>query len=117
MTPMKRAATTVNILLVALVASATCTSLATAALRSPQVAILGGSLQAFFNGIGESINVNTAQDATVLWSHTVSGTASWTLQLEATPNANLNNFGIYNGSDAVPALNLLIAGPRNPQSF
>jgi len=114
---MKRAATTKVFLLVALVATATFTSSASAALRSPQVPVLGGSLQAYFNGVGESINVNTDQQATVLWSHTASGTASWTLQLEGTPNANVNNFGIYNGSDAVPALNLLIAGPRNPQSF
>src|SRR2546430_987604 len=106
--PMKRAATTKVVLLVALVATAVLTAPASAALRSPQVPVLGGSLQAYLNSVGESINVLTDQDATTLWSHTVSGTASWTLQLEASPNASANNFGIYIGSDASPALYLLI---------
>src|SRR5260221_5855936 len=110
---MKRVAT----IFVGLIALAAVAGTASAALRSAQVPVLGGSLQAYLNSVGESINVLTDQDATTLWSHTVSGTASWTLQLEASPNANANNFGIYNGSDASPALNLLIAAVRNPQSF
>jgi hypothetical protein len=114
---MKRAATTMMVLMVALVASAVLNTNADAALRSPQVPILGGSLQAYLNGIGESINVNTDQVAIQIWAHTTSATSAFTLQLENTPNAAVNDFGIYNGSDAVPALNMLIAGSNTPQGF
>jgi hypothetical protein len=114
---MKRAATTMIVLMVALVASAVLTTRADAALRLPQVPVLGGSLQAYLNSVGETINVNTDQVAIQIWAHTTSATTAFTLQLESTVNANLNNFGIYNGSDAVPALNLLIPGANSPQGF
>src|SRR6266851_1077029 len=105
---MKRTATTMIVLLVALVAFVAFTSPADAALRSPQVPVLGGSLQAYLNSVGESINVSTDQNSTQLWTPTSSTTTHYTLQLESSPNAAVNNFGLYNGSDAVPALNLLI---------
>ncbi len=114
---MKRAATTLITLLVALVASVALTSRADAALRAPQVPVLGGTLQAYLNSIGESINVLTDQDATQSWSRTVSGTAAFTIQIEQTPNANLNNFGMYNSTAGVPALFLLLPGSINPGGF
>lgn len=114
---MKRAATRLFVLMLGLAASAALTSPARAVLRSPQVAVLGGSLQAYLTSVGESINVNTDQDATQTWAHTSSQTTSFTLQLEATPNANANNFGMYDGSAVVPALDLLIAGAIIPQGF
>ena len=114
---MKRAATTMFTLLVALLASAILTTRADAALRSPQIPVLGGSLQSYLNSVGESINVNTAQVAIGIWAHTTSATTAFTLQLESSPNAAANNFGIYNGSDAAPALNLLIPAVITPQGF
>ncbi len=114
---MKRAATTLLVLLVASVASVAFTSRADAALRVPQVPVLGGSLQAYLNSVGESINVATQQDATQAWAHTTSATTAFTLQFESTPNANLNSFGMYNGGAVVPTLFLLINGAIIPQGF
>lgn len=113
---MKRTATTLLVLLVASVASVTLTSRADAALRVPQVPVLGGSLQAYLNSVGESINVNTDQDATQTWSHTTSGTTTHTLMLE-TNNVGANTFGLYNGGDPAPALFAIIHAPRVPGSF
>ncbi len=114
---MKRAATTLLVLLVASVASVAITSRADAALRVPQVPVLGGSLQAYLNGVGESINVLTAQDATQTWSHTTSGTTTYTVMIELSPNAAINSFGLYNGGAVIPPLFLLISGPVVPQGF
>ncbi len=114
---MKRAATTMIVLMVALVASVAFTTVADAALRSPQVPVLGGTLQAYLNSVGESILVNSAQNSTQLWTPTISTTTHYTLMLESSPNATLNNFGIYNGSDAAPLLRLLLAGAATPQAF
>ena len=84
---MKRAATTMFVLLVALVASAALITRADAAPRVPQVPVLGGSLQAYLNGVGQTINVLTDQDATQSWSHTVSGTTTYTIQFQGSPSA------------------------------
>ena len=65
---MNRLATRMIVLLVALVAFVASTGVASAALRAPQVPVLTGSLQTYFNSIGESINVNTQQDAAQTWS-------------------------------------------------
>ena len=114
---MKRAATTFLILLVASVASVALTTRADAALRVPQVSVIGGSLQAYLNSVGESINVNTAQDATQSWSHTSSGTTTYTIMFEASPNANVNNFGLYNAGAVIPPLFHLISGAVIAQGF
>ena len=98
---MKRAATTLIVSLVALVASAT---FANAALRVPQVPVVGGGLQAYLISVGESINVNTDQDATQSWSHTVSGTTTYTIQFQSSPNAAIQQFGMYNASAVIPPL-------------
>jgi hypothetical protein len=111
---MKRAATTLIVSLVALVASAT---LASAALRSPQVSVIGGGLQAYLNSVGESINVNTDQDATQTWSHTVSGTTTYTVQFQSSPNAAIQQFGLYNGSAIIPPLFFLLSGSVGPLGF
>jgi hypothetical protein len=70
---------------------------ASAALRVPQVAVGGGSLQGYLNGVGESINVNTDQNAVQTWQTTVSNNATFTLMIELAGNAPANNLGIYNG--------------------
>jgi hypothetical protein len=111
---MKRAATTLIISLVALVASV---NLASAALRAVQVPVVGGGLQAYFISIGESINVNTDQDATQTWSHTVSGTTTYTVQFQSSPNSNVQQFGLYNASAVIPPLFFLLSGSVGPLGF
>lgn len=85
----------------ALVAS---TSIASAALRSPQVAVQTGSLQSYLNGVGESINVLTDQNAAQTWFSTVSGNATFTMMIELAGNSASNIIGVYNGSAASPTL-------------
>ena len=111
---MKRAATTLLFSLVALVASAT---LSSAALRVPQVPVVGGGLQAYLISVGESINVNTDQDATQSWSHTISGTTTYTVQFQSSPNANIQQFGLYNASAVIPPLFFLLSGSVGPLGF
>ena len=114
---MKRAATPLFALLIALAATVVLTGSASAAFRVPQKPVLGGALQAYLNGVGEAINVLTQQDATTVWAHTTSATTAFTLMLESSPNAALNSVGMYNASAAVPALYLLIPGANSPQGF
>ena len=111
---MKRAATTLLFSLVALVASAT---LSSAALRVPQVPVVGGGLQAYLISVGESINVNTDQDATQSWSHTISGTTTYTVMFQSSPNANIQQFGLYNASAVIPPLFFLLSGSVGPLGF
>ena len=66
---MKRSATLLCALLLV-------SSSAHAALRVPQVPVLGPSLQGYLNGVGESINVLTDQENVQRWSSTVSGNSS-----------------------------------------
>ena len=111
---MKRAATTLLLSLAALAASAT---LASAALRSPQVPVVGGGLQAYLISVGESINVNTDQQAIQSWSHTVSGTTTYTVQFQSSPNAAIQQFGLYNASAVIPPLFFLLSGSVGPLGF
>lgn len=114
---MKRTATTLFVLLVASVATVAFTSRADAALRVPQVPVVGGSLQAYLNGVGESINVLTDQDATQTWSHTSSGTSAFTVMFQGSPNAGIQQFGLYNASAVIPPLFFLLSGAVGPQGF
>src|SRR5262245_829510 len=111
---MKRAATTLVVSLVALVASAT---LASAALRAPQVPVIGGGLQAYLIGVGETINVNTDQDATQTWTHTSSGTTTYTIEFQSSPNAAIQQFGLYNAGAVIPPLFFLMSGSVGPLGF
>ena len=111
---MKRAATTLTLSLVALAASAT---FASAALRAPQVPVIGGGLQAYLNSVGESINVNTDQDATQVWTHTISNTSTFTVQFQSSPNANIQQFGLYNASAVIPPLFFIMSGAVGPLGY
>ena len=111
---MKRPATTLVGALVALVAFAT---FANAALRSPQVPVVGGGLQAYLIAAGQTINVNTDQDATQTWTHTVSGTTTYTIEFQSSPNANIQQFGLYNASAVIPPLFFLMSGSVGPLGF
>ena len=111
---MKRAATSLIVLLAGLAATA---NLASAALRAPQVPVIGGGLQAYLISVGETINVNTDQDATQTWSHTVSGTTTYTVQFQSSPNAAIQQFGMYNASAVIPPLFFLLNGSVGPLGF
>lgn len=81
---------------------ATCAS---AALRVPQVAVGGTSLQSYLNSQGESaINVNTDQADIQTWTTTVSGNSTFTMMMEFAGNAGSNTVGIYNGGAVAPTL-------------
>src|SRR5262252_10179796 len=103
---MKRVVTSI-IGLIALLAIA---GTASAALRSPQVVVNGGTLQGYLNSVGEAINVQTDQQDIQDWSSTTSNNSTFTFQIEFTGNAGTNTVGIYNASAAVPPLYQLFPG-------
>jgi hypothetical protein len=78
--------------------------------RVPQVPVLGGTLQAYLNSKGESINVLTDQQDAQVWSQSASGNALLTLMVELTGNAPLNTVGVYNASLAAPPLYQIFPG-------
>jgi len=114
---MKRAATTMSILLVALVATAALTVRADAALRVPQVPVLGGTLQAYLTVADGGINVLTDQEDTQAWTKTVSNTTTYTIQLQNSPNAAAHSFWLYNSTEAVPTLRLILNGTAGVLGF
>lgn len=103
---MKRVAT----VLVALFSLGVIVGSASAALRVPQVPVLGGSLQGYLNGVGESINVNTDQENVQVWQSTVSNNSTFTIQIELGANAPANSIGLYGGTDVVPVLAQVFPG-------
>jgi len=111
---MKRATTPLIVSLVAMMAFAT---FASAALRVPQVPVIGGGLQAYFIGIGETINVLTDQQADQTWTHTSSNTTTYTITFQSSPNANIQQFGLYNASAVIPPLFFLMSGSVGPLGF
>src|SRR5215831_18219324 len=98
---MKRLAT----MIMGLIALVMVAGSASAALRSPQVTVNGGTLQGYLNGVGESINVSTDQQNIQRWQATVSNNSTFTIQVEFAGNAGTNTYGLYNASGPVnPAL-------------
>ena len=102
---MKRIATTIAGLVILLVAGT-----ASAALRAPQATVLGGTLQGYLNGVGESINVLTDQQDIQRWAATVSNNSTFTIQVELSGNAAANTIGLYNASLVAPPLYLVFPG-------
>lgn len=96
--------------MVSLIVVACLATPATADLRVPQVPVLGGSLQGYFNGVGESINVLTDQNAVQTWSTTVSDNSTFSLMIEVAGYAASNAIGIYNGSEVAPTLYQVFPG-------
>ena len=78
--------------------------------RVPQVAVAGGTLQAYLNGVGESINVQTDQVDAQVWTVAISGNASFTLMIELSANAGGNSIGVYNAGLAAPPLDVVFPG-------
>lgn len=110
---MKRFAT----MMTALFAIAILASTASAALRVPQITVLGGSLQGYLNTADGGINVATDQNAVQRWAATVSNNSTFTVQIELAGNAASNNIGIYNASAASPALYQVFPGAASSGWF
>ena len=75
-----------------------------AALRVPQVPVLGGGLQAYLDSQAELINVASDQNAIQRWSSSFSNSSTFTVQIELLIKSPDVAFGIYNAGDAAPAL-------------
>jgi hypothetical protein len=110
---MKRIAT----MIVGLLMLATFAATGSAALRVPQIAVVGGSLQGYLNGVGEAINVLTDQQDVQRWASTVSNNSTFTIQIELAGNAPLNAYGLYNASLAVPPLYQVFPGAASAGWF
>ena len=80
--------------LASVVALAALAAPAQAALRTPQIAFNSASLQARLNGFGESINVLSQQNVSLVWGSTVSTNATMTIQFELAGNPHGNEIGI-----------------------
>lgn len=93
--------------LLATLAVAALVGSAHAALRSPQVPVQGGTLQAYLNSVGEQINVQTEQNALQALRPTVSNNSTFSIQLELSKATEGHVLGMYNASDAAPALYLV----------
>lgn len=83
---------------------------ASAALRIPQVPVLGGGLQGYINTADGGINVLTDQNSAQRWAATVSNNSTFTVQVELSGNAASNSIGIYNASLAAPPLYQVFPG-------
>ena len=114
---MKRPATSLATLLSAFVLTMALAGSASAALRVPQVAVLGGSLQGYLNGVGESINVLTDQEDTQVWTKTTSNTTTYTIMFQGSVNAPLHQLSMYNASAAVPPQYFLMSGAVGTLGF
>lgn len=87
-------------------------------LRSPQVAVAGGSLQGYLNANDGGINVLTDQLDAQQWTSSISGNASFTLMIELAGNAPANNIGIYNtGAGPTPTLFQVFPGAASAGWF
>jgi hypothetical protein len=85
--------------------------------RVPQVVVNpgDGALQAYFNGVGESITVATDQLDAQTWSTTISGNSTLTLMLEIAGFAASNSIGVYNGNAVgAPTLYQVFPGAAAP---
>lgn len=90
----------------------TCALPAHAALRSPQVPVVGTALQSFFTAQGQSINVSAAQQDIQTFS-LPDGRGFDTHSFVSSSAA----FGMYNAGDAAPALNAVLPGVVSPGWF
>jgi hypothetical protein len=107
---MSNVATHIGRMIASLTLGALLATSASAALRSPQVTVNGTALQTYLNSKGESINVNTDQDAAQTLATTTSDNSTFTLQIEMGGNAGTDTYGIYNGSLASPPLYQMFPG-------
>src|SRR5689334_24624604 len=90
---------------------------AAAALRVPQVVVNGGGLQGFFNGMGESIHVDTDQEDMQHFQSPSAFNNTFTFQIELSGNAAGHTIGIYNAGSGTPPLYPLFPAAATPGWF
>jgi hypothetical protein len=87
-------------------------------LRSPQVSFSNASLQSYLNANDGGINTLTDQLDAQVWASSVSGNATFTLQIELAGNAASNNIGVYNANGgASPPLYQVFPGAASAGWF
>jgi hypothetical protein len=104
-------------ILAAMLALAAFAGSAFAGLRSPQVPVLGGTLQGYLNTADGGINTATDQTDAQRWAATVSNNSTFTIQVELSGNASNNNLGLYNASAASPSLYQVFPGAASTGWF
>ena len=104
-------------ILAAMLALAAFAGSAFAGLRSPQVPVLGGTLQGYLNSADGGINTATDQNDAQRWAATVSNNSTFTIQVELSGNASNNNLGLYNASAASPSLYQVFPGAASTGWF
>lgn len=90
---------------------------ALAALRSPQVPVLGTVLQSYFTSVGDAIDVNTDQVDIQRFAPRDLAKPTYTVQFELGLKAAGVSVGVYNASDASPALFPLFPSEAAPLWF
>lgn len=80
--------------LITLVACATASAPASAALRVPQIVFGSSALQSRLSGLGESINVLTQQQDALVWGASSSGNTTLTIQFDLNGNIADAEMGI-----------------------
>jgi hypothetical protein len=106
-----------SLVAVALLAIAATSAQAAFPLRAPQIVVNpgDGALQAYFNGLGETITVATDQLDAQTWSTSISGNSTLTLMLEIAGYAGSNAMGVYNGNAVgAPTLYQVFPGAATP---
>ncbi len=88
-----------------------------AALRSPQVPVLGGVLQSYLNINGEHIDVSTDQFDIQRWASPIPSKPTYTAWFELTRKPAGMSVGLYNASDVAPAQYTLFPPESTPYWF
>ena len=90
---------------------------AAAALRNPQVQIQGSSLQAYLNGVRESIDVRRDQVNIQVFRPTVSNNSTFTIQMEIGLKDSQFEIGVYDATQSGPVLMPLFPPDSRPGWF
>ena len=88
-----------------------------AALRVPQVAVQGSSLQTYLNGVGEQIDVHKDQQNIQVFVATLSNTIPVVLQLELGSRDTPFEIGVYDATQSGPVLVPLFPPVSGPGWF
>jgi len=100
-----------------LVGSTLVPSQVSAALRVPQVPVLGGGLQTYLDSQAELINVGSDQNAIQRWDSSVPNHSTFTVHIELHIKSPDVALGIYNAGDAAPALYEIFPTESGPGWF
>jgi hypothetical protein len=100
----------------AVIALASTSAFAAFPLRAPQIVFASLPLQGYLNVVDVGINCLTDQLDAQTFSTSITGNTDFTLMLENGSGIG-SNIGVYNGADAVPALDLIFPAAAVPGWF